>query len=114
MRSTTLLLALLCLGCGTKQAATTVIPLTEVAPEVMQAAQQALPKVKFASARRVQINGEECWRFAARCLAEKSEKSRSRRRAASSGSSRAPLGDCALHFLILRGGNFQDRPAGHE
>jgi len=59
MRRTLVLSMLLCLGCGTKQAATTVIPLTEVAPEVMQAAEKALPKVKFTSARRVQINGED-------------------------------------------------------
>lgn len=61
MMRISLLIVLLCMGCAAKEAETTVVPLTEVAPNLLQAAKQALPSVKFSSARRVQLDGEDVY-----------------------------------------------------
>jgi hypothetical protein len=48
MRSVVLLLLLLgVMGCETKQVTKEMVPLDEIAPEVMKVATEALPQVKF-------------------------------------------------------------------
>lgn len=61
MRYAAVVLTLVCLGCGTKTAPTTVVPLSDISPDVMQVAQKALPNVKFDSARKIQVNGEDAF-----------------------------------------------------
>jgi hypothetical protein len=52
-------MVLFCTGCGTRPAPTTIVPLAEISPDVMKVAQKALPDVKFDSARKIQVNGED-------------------------------------------------------
>ena len=59
MRYAAICVALLCVGCEARPAPTTVVPLSEISPDLMQVAQKALPNVKFQSARKIQVNGEE-------------------------------------------------------
>jgi hypothetical protein len=59
MKRAMLLLMLVCAGCATKEAETTVVPLAEIAPELLNVAQKTLPDVKFKSARKIQVNGED-------------------------------------------------------
>ena len=59
MRYAAICVSLFLAGCGTRPAPTTVVPLTEISPDLMQVAQKALPNVKFQSARKIQVNGEE-------------------------------------------------------
>jgi hypothetical protein len=47
------------LGCGSKTAPDPTIPLSEVAPQLVEVAQKTLPDVKFESARKKLVNGEE-------------------------------------------------------
>jgi hypothetical protein len=47
------------LGCGSKAPADPSIPLAEVAPQLVEVAQKTLPDVKFESARKKLVNGEE-------------------------------------------------------
>jgi hypothetical protein len=47
-------------GCGAKPAVTdSAVPLAEVAPELMKVAQKTLPNVKFDSARKKKVDGED-------------------------------------------------------
>ena len=46
-------------GCGSKPATDTSVPISEVAPELVQVAQQTLPGVKFETARKKTVKGEE-------------------------------------------------------
>ena len=55
-----ILLTMTVAGCGAKPAPTTqVIPLTEVTPALLEVVKKRQPTVKFDSARRIQMNGEE-------------------------------------------------------
>ena len=58
-----ILCLLVCLGCGTEPAPTTVVPLSEIRPELTAVAQKALPGVKFDSARKIQVNGEDAYQI---------------------------------------------------
>ncbi len=58
MRMAAVVMFAACLGCGAKPAPTTVVPLEEIAPDLLEAAQKALPNVKFQSARKVDANGQ--------------------------------------------------------
>jgi uncharacterized membrane protein YkoI len=59
MRYLLCFLLVLC-GCGSSPAASnTDVPLSELAPELMQVAQKTLPGVKFESARKKKVKGEE-------------------------------------------------------
>jgi hypothetical protein len=55
------LLALCCTSCATKEAETTVVPLSEVAPDLIKVATKTLPNVKFKSARKIQVDGEDVY-----------------------------------------------------
>jgi hypothetical protein len=55
------LIAIFCAGCAAKEAETTVVPLTEVSPELVTIAQKTLPNVKFKSARKIQVDGEDVY-----------------------------------------------------
>lgn len=61
MRSAVLLVALACVGCAAKEAETTVVPIADVAPDLVAVAQKTLPNVKFTSARKIEVNGEEAY-----------------------------------------------------
>ena len=61
MRCTVVVLMLACLGCGSKTAPTTIVPLSDISPDLLQVAQKALPNVKFDSARKIQVNGEDAF-----------------------------------------------------
>ena len=52
---------LLLAGCAAKEAETTVVPMADVAPELVAVAQKTLPNVKFSSARKIQVNGEDVY-----------------------------------------------------
>ncbi len=58
-----ILVVLICLicGCAAKEAETTVVPIAEVSPELVTVAQKTLPNVKFSSARKIQVNGEDVY-----------------------------------------------------
>ncbi len=48
------------LGCGGKPPTTNnFVPLAEVAPELVKVAEKTLPNVKFDSARKIKVNGED-------------------------------------------------------
>ena len=50
------------LGCGAKPPATNnFVPLAEVAPELVKVAEKTLPNVKFDSARKIKVNGEDAF-----------------------------------------------------
>ena len=49
---------LLCLGCASKPAPNPVVKLSEIAPEVMKVAQDALPDVTFESCGTIDVNGQ--------------------------------------------------------
>ena len=55
------LTAVLLAGCAAKEAETTVVPLAEVSPELVAVAQKTLPNVKFKSARKIQVDGEDVY-----------------------------------------------------
>jgi uncharacterized membrane protein YkoI len=55
------LVAVLCTGCAAKEAETTVVPLAEVSPDLINVAQKTLPNVKFKSARKIQVDGEDVY-----------------------------------------------------
>jgi len=55
------LIAVFFAGCAAKEAETTVIPLAEVSPELVTVAQKTLPDVKFKSARKIQVDGEDVY-----------------------------------------------------
>jgi hypothetical protein len=59
MRYTAVVLALICLGCGTKPEPTSIVPLSDISPDLLQVAQKTLPNVKFDSARKIRVNGED-------------------------------------------------------
>jgi hypothetical protein len=59
MRYAVLLLLTLALGCGAKQAAKEAVPLADIPAEIMKVAQKTLPDVKFESARKIKVDGEE-------------------------------------------------------
>jgi hypothetical protein len=56
-----LLLVALC-GCGSKPAPPNAfVPIAEIAPNLVQVAQSELPNVKFDSARKIKVNGEDAF-----------------------------------------------------
>jgi hypothetical protein len=56
----TLLVLAMAVGCGAKSPATNnFVPLAEVAPELVKVAEKTLPNVKFDSARKIKVNGED-------------------------------------------------------
>jgi hypothetical protein len=59
MRFAALLMVPILAGCGAAPAPTTTVPLTEIDPAVIAAAQKSLPNVKFDSARKIQFGAEE-------------------------------------------------------
>ena len=59
MRYALPLMLLLTLGCDANQTGKEVVPLADISPDVMDAAKKALPKVKFESARKMQVAGED-------------------------------------------------------
>ena len=59
MRYAAICMALFFVGCPARPAPTTVVPLSQISPDLMQVAQKALPNVKFDSARKIQVNGED-------------------------------------------------------
>lgn len=61
MRFAAMILVLVCLGCGAKTEPTTAVPLSDIAPDLMKVAQKTLPNVKFDSARKIQVNGEDVY-----------------------------------------------------
>ena len=59
MRYAALCLLLLS-GCGAKQdAPNEFVPVSEIQPELTKVAEKALPNVKFESARKIKVNGED-------------------------------------------------------
>jgi hypothetical protein len=46
-------------GCGSTPPKDTSVPISEVAPELVQVAQKTLPGVKFETARKKMVKGEE-------------------------------------------------------
>ncbi len=48
-------------GCGQGTAPTTTVPLVEIAPPLIEAAQKKLPDVKFQNARKIQLNGQDAF-----------------------------------------------------
>lgn len=59
MRRVFLVLLLVVCGCETKQVVKEVVPLEDLAPNIMETAKQTLPQVKFESARKIKLNGED-------------------------------------------------------
>jgi hypothetical protein len=59
MKRTCMILMLISVGCSGPTATNEFVPIAEVAPELVQVAKKTLPEVKFDSARRKKINGEE-------------------------------------------------------
>jgi len=59
MRYAIILFLTFTLGCGAKQAAKEVVPLADISPGIMEVAQKTLPTVKFESARKIKVNGED-------------------------------------------------------
>ncbi len=58
-----LLVVACCVGCGSEPAPSTVVPVSDVRPDLMEVAQKALPRVKFESARRIKANGEDAYQI---------------------------------------------------
>jgi hypothetical protein len=48
-------------GCGSKPPMDTSVPISEVAPELVQVAEKTLPGVKFERARKKMVKGEEVY-----------------------------------------------------
>ena len=63
MRLAASLLVMLCIGCGSEPAATTVISISELRPELTKAAQKAMPGVTLDSAHKIQVNGEDAYQI---------------------------------------------------
>jgi hypothetical protein len=59
MRFFPILLLVVCLGCGTRPAPTSLVPMDEVAPELLKVAQKTAPNVKFDHARKITFRGED-------------------------------------------------------
>lgn len=59
MRRVFLVLLLVVCGCETKQVVKEVVPLEDLAPNILETAKQTLPQVKFESARKIKLNGED-------------------------------------------------------
>lgn len=59
MRRVFLVLLLVVCGCETKQVVKEVVPLEDLAPSILETAKQTLPQVKFESARKIKLNGED-------------------------------------------------------
>ena len=59
MRRWMLVLLLVVSACGTRQAVKEAVRLEDLAPNIIEVAQQTLPQVKFSSARKIKINGED-------------------------------------------------------
>lgn len=60
MRRALLLVTLLLCGCGSKSAPKNeFIPVADIAPELKKVAEQTLSNVKFESARKIKVNGED-------------------------------------------------------
>ncbi len=54
------LLLILLAGCGAKQSAPNqFVPIAEIEPQLVKVAEETLPDVKFESARKIQVNGED-------------------------------------------------------
>lgn len=56
-----LILLLAAGGCGSKEVVTEVVPIEQVAPNLVEVAQKSLPEVKFTSARKVKVDGEDVY-----------------------------------------------------
>jgi len=54
-------LLLLCLGCAAKEAETNVVPIADVAPDLLATARKTLPNVVFKSALKTEAAGEEAY-----------------------------------------------------
>lgn len=50
-------------GCGSEPPPTTVVPISDLQPDLLEVAQKALPHVKFESARRIKANGEDAYQI---------------------------------------------------
>jgi hypothetical protein len=60
MRWILLLVALIVCGCGSGSAPKNeFVPVADIAPELKQVAEKTLPNVKFESARKIKVNGED-------------------------------------------------------
>jgi hypothetical protein len=59
MRFAVFLMVPILAGCGSAPAPTTTVPLAEIDPVVIAAAQKSLPNVKFDSARKIQFGAED-------------------------------------------------------
>ncbi len=60
MRRDLLLLTLLLCGCGSSSAPKNeFVPVADIAPELKIVAEKTLPNVKFESARKIKVNGED-------------------------------------------------------
>ncbi len=60
MRNAVVVLAILACGCGSKVSPKNeFVPVSEIAPELKQVAEKTLPNVKFESARKLKVNGED-------------------------------------------------------
>ncbi len=64
MRSYAALIAVATIvGCGSEPIPNTVVPISELQPDLVTAAQKALPRVKFESARKTKVNGEDAYQI---------------------------------------------------
>ena len=59
MRYAIFLLLIFTFGCSSEQGAKEVVPLDDLSADVMSAAKKTLPDVKFESARKIKVNGED-------------------------------------------------------
>ena len=59
MRYVPLLMLSFILGCGGKPATKDFVPISEIEPSLVKVAEKALPTVKFESARKIKVNGED-------------------------------------------------------
>ena len=59
MRYAIIILMAFILGCGAKQTANEAMPLADISSEIMDVAQKALPGVKFESARKIKVDGDD-------------------------------------------------------
>jgi hypothetical protein len=58
MRFFPILLLAVCTGCGARPAPTALVPMDEVAPELLKVAEKAAPHVKFDNSRKITFRGE--------------------------------------------------------
>jgi hypothetical protein len=59
MRYVLLLMVLFAVGCGGTPATKEFVPIAEIEPSLVKVAEKALPTVKFESARKIKVNGED-------------------------------------------------------